>query len=343
LQAQELLGIKRFSDVLAVLQNSTATGATGALVWRFRAMAYRGLGDTKRARSCVETAIAMDPEDYLVFVSASLIFHDAKDFRGQLQAASTAVRLGPNRSICWSMYAVALADSGQGKSQQAADAVRRAIELDPTSAEPYINGSVVEIAAKRYDNATAYLMKALEIDPTSVAAQNNLAKVRLNSRRFLGVTDAAQGFANVSGLDPSSSLGRSNLTQTALVLVASTSQIQFLAVLVGYWLRSADHSSAFRLLFAVLWLGPMAYLAYLWRKMSPEVRGFMSRAALRPPVLWLSLPQTIAWLVFLIGIILNEPKPWFGIAVFTLAVVRISTAVWSSRRRARLQRQAKRR
>jgi TolB-like protein/Flp pilus assembly protein TadD len=138
------------------------------------------------ARSAAQTAIALDDDlaEGHVALGSILLAYDW-DWAGAEREARRAVSLNPSSADAQLLLANYLA--AIGRTGEAIDTIKRARELDPFSF--YINRNVGRILyfARKYDEALKELRQAAEMQPGSPAVQNWIAMSCLKK----GLFDAA--------------------------------------------------------------------------------------------------------------------------------------------------------
>ena len=122
------------------------------------------------------------------------------------QAFRRAIELDPKLSNPWNGLGILLADH-LGRYEEAEQAYRRAIELDPKLSNPW-NGLGILLADDlgRYEEAEAAYRRAIEVDPKSPYPWGNLA--RLFERNADRSAEALAAFLTAAELDPANSWRR---------------------------------------------------------------------------------------------------------------------------------------
>lgn len=302
-QARQLLRVRRYEDVLRVLATASPTSSYGAQVQHVRAEALNELGRYEEARVAIEASLALDPQDLGTLLMAVWIYRNLNRRPEMMRVARRAVEVDPNSGPAWAAYAVALADNGKAVLPKTERAVNKAITLAPNNSGVYINVSIAAMAANRYDDAERFLRKALELDPTSAVAQNNLGMLTFGRSRYRGLGTAAEKFQNSITLAPHTRIGRHNLVGVTLRLVSNLAQFQLVAAFIAAFIAGADLGNSLYVATAILWLVPVAYLGYTLLSLPRQVRPFVLRSAFRLPVLPMTAFQVLAWAFFWIPIV----------------------------------------
>ena len=87
----------------------------------------------------------------------------------------------------------------RGRQEEAVQAARRAIELDPEEPIGYIAAGNIEMARAEWKEAERWYRKALEVDPSDRTAQVNLVTAQESSGR---ISPAFSEAAALLRLDP---------------------------------------------------------------------------------------------------------------------------------------------
>jgi TolB-like protein/Tfp pilus assembly protein PilF len=117
------------------------------------------------AKAAAQKAIALDPtlaEAHASFGKA--LWNYDFDFAQSLREFETALELNPNYATAHHWYGNSPLAS-LGRFEQAIDAVRRAVELDPLSVIFNADLGGTLMLARRYDEALEQLRRTLELDP----------------------------------------------------------------------------------------------------------------------------------------------------------------------------------
>ena len=137
----------------------------------------------KLVQQAVQRALTLDPnlaEAYAIDAGAKMLFE--WDWAGAEQALQRAVRLAPGSALVVSRAARLHLILGQ--FEEAIRMNRRAIELDPLSAEA-VGGLVLTLfCANRYAESEEAQKKMLELAPDNPLAHNRLGRIYLRQKRF---------------------------------------------------------------------------------------------------------------------------------------------------------------
>jgi len=133
-------------------------------------------GDAERLGPVVARLVREAPSNpWAHYYAASLFF--IKDRPDQaLQAARNAVSLDPNHAKALNLIGACLASMGQ--HDQARQAFTASIAADPREPATYTNLATLELQTGNADRARRYFAEALTIDPMNEAARHGLAAIR---------------------------------------------------------------------------------------------------------------------------------------------------------------------
>ncbi len=153
------------------------------------ALAYLGLADrlftgpdNPEAYSALGKALALDPnlgEGYATMGFAQM-FH-AWDWQKAEESFKRAIELKPGYGTAHQWYATLLAITG--RVDEAKQEMRRALEIDPMSANFLADLGQMHYFAHEYEDAESYCRKALEIAPDFIFAHEYLGFIYLKTGR----------------------------------------------------------------------------------------------------------------------------------------------------------------
>lgn len=140
------------------------------------ANALREGKDFSKARTCLERALAINPNDAGALNNLGLIQQDLGDVPAASASFSRAVELNPDLADAWNHYGGAL--QCLGKPYEALDAFRRAIALKPDSAEAHYNlGNLLA--------DSGYVNESIQHYRSALAAKPDYIEVIINWLRQL--------------------------------------------------------------------------------------------------------------------------------------------------------------
>jgi tetratricopeptide (TPR) repeat protein len=118
----------------------------------------------EKAQAAADKALELDDRLGEAYTSLGLIKEDRLDLEGAEAAYQRALELNPNYATAYSAYGELLRNA-LGRPEKALALHRKAIELDPLSANIIANLGIDLSALGRSDEALAWWKKALEVDP----------------------------------------------------------------------------------------------------------------------------------------------------------------------------------
>jgi Flp pilus assembly protein TadD len=125
------------------------------------------------------------------------------------QAYRRAIELDPRYALPWHNLGIQLGDLR--RYEEAEQAYRRAMELDPRDADPWNNLGILLRELERYGEAEQAYRRAIELDPRYAAPWNNLG---VELERLERPGEAESAYRKAIELNPRSAFPWSNLGQT---------------------------------------------------------------------------------------------------------------------------------
>jgi tetratricopeptide (TPR) repeat protein len=158
----------------------------------------RRIGDSQGAFSALQRAVQLDSKDYRFRSRLGALLVERREYE-KAEVELRQARLGNDRyGETWFYLARALA--GQGKLGEAMDTMRRAVELEPGSAEYlYYQGLVYE-QGQQVQDAVESFQKSLAKSARNADAYEHLGQNLNVQNRFL---EAVTAFKKAAELDPS--------------------------------------------------------------------------------------------------------------------------------------------
>jgi len=172
------------------------------------ALAYLGLADklfTEPANpegySALNKALALDPNLGEAYATAGFahIFHQW-DWQRAEENLKRSIELKPGYGTAHQWYATLLAITG--RVDEAKQEMRRALEIDPMSANFLADLGQMYYFAREYDEAESYCHKALEIAPNFVFAHEYLFEIYLKTGRVAEAFEECRQHAKINTFDP---------------------------------------------------------------------------------------------------------------------------------------------
>jgi tetratricopeptide (TPR) repeat protein len=160
-------------------------------------VAFARLGRQRRARSCYERAIAVEPDNPVAFFNLGNLLRDQRDPAGAIECYERVLELSPEYPGVRAALADALAD--QGRYPRAIALYREAIDTEEETAQLWGNLGLALIAEGDEDEGEHCLRRSLELDPASFCSCCNLAALLVCQGRYREATRFA---AKAKAIDP---------------------------------------------------------------------------------------------------------------------------------------------
>lgn len=160
-------------------------------------LSLHALGRHREALQRIIDAIAVKPLEAMFHVNAGAVAVAGGDAMAALGYYKRALELDPESADACNNLGIALRTLG--RFAEADVALRQAIRLRPDSASAYINLGIVLRSLGRMDEATKAFRKAIELDPGLAAAHNNLGNLLKAQRQY---DDALASLDRAIALDP---------------------------------------------------------------------------------------------------------------------------------------------
>lgn len=145
-------------------------------------------GKLSQAIVAYETAIALDPNDVLMYIPLTRLLALEGRTTEAVQRGQQAVEMAPQNARAWAVLGMAYDWSGD--IPEAVNACRQAIELDPTYADGYAYLAEAYADAVRWSDAVEAAQTALQLDDRSVDAHRNYGYVmELQGNYWLAVEE----------------------------------------------------------------------------------------------------------------------------------------------------------
>ena len=201
-----LLGARRFvrfgsataADAWLAWGREHAASAS-ANEWANVAGSLRLSGCLVQAKQALEQACGLGETAHTWFERAALLGAGDADYEQAEQAYRKAIELDPTFAWPWNSLGGLLTEQFQ-RHEAAEQAYRKAIELDPTFALPWNNlGNLLTDQFQRHEDAEQAYRKAIELDPTYALPHCNLGRFFAQRQAWL---DAANSYALAWELHP---------------------------------------------------------------------------------------------------------------------------------------------
>lgn len=191
-----LIDAGRYDTALQESHRLLSQEPHNAELWEVVLRAEIGLERPDRALEAAHRLASIAPDSVLAHIGASIALNAQKRRLEALGAARRAIEVDPHNLYAHVQFAE-VASQLKGHGELAWRAATHAVELAPNTAAAHAVMGLVAMRADRPDVADQALRRALELDPTNHAAQHNLGLVRIGRGELvqgtvdLGVSAAA--------------------------------------------------------------------------------------------------------------------------------------------------------
>lgn len=169
----------------------------GKLARYYREYYYGELGYYEKEISAYEQAIAVNPQDSVLYVQLGLAWRKVGRYEEAITAISKAIEIEPDLPILYNDRAIVYTTSRQYENALAD--YNQAISLNPLFVRAYNNRGATYDYLEQYDKAIADYNKAISIDPDYASPYKN----RGNTYYSLGQYDKAlANFDKAIAIDP---------------------------------------------------------------------------------------------------------------------------------------------
>ncbi len=173
----------------------------------------RQKGDVDRAAELFQQAVARDPKYALAYAGLGEAFwwkyRDSSDTRSVESAQKNCkLALGLNDRLAPVYVTLGIIDAGTGRHEDAIEAFKRAMELDPINASAHVELAGVYEKLGKFDDAAATYKKAVELRPGDWTSVSAIGAYYFRRGQY---QDALANFRRVTELAPDNSSGYSNM------------------------------------------------------------------------------------------------------------------------------------
>ena len=157
-----------------------------------------------------QRAIELKPQDFRPYALSGFTYMEQEKFKSASDSFAKAIELKPADKNLY-LYK-AKADDLRGEKEAAIAACRKALEIDPSFAEAYMQiGETLQYDEKRRDEAEAAYRAAVKADPNIVFAFVRLGNILLYNKK--DEKGAEENFRKAIKLDANQMAGRYDLGQ----------------------------------------------------------------------------------------------------------------------------------
>jgi tetratricopeptide (TPR) repeat protein/tRNA A-37 threonylcarbamoyl transferase component Bud32 len=135
-------------------------------------------------------ALAVRPENVLVWNNLGVVLRDQKDLKGAENAFRQALHLNRRHALIWSNLGGTL--NGQNRPREAVEACQQALAIDPQFAPAWSNLGNALVQLKDHKGAADAYRQDLKIEPNYVPALVDLSAVLVEQKDFSGAAAACR-------------------------------------------------------------------------------------------------------------------------------------------------------
>jgi Flp pilus assembly protein TadD len=334
-RARLLLAAGRPRDALTLLAPHLAEHPDDQRALSFAGWSHLQLGSLNGALDMAHRLAVNAPESADTHLLLGAVHTRRREFALAAQSARTAMRLAPHNPTAYLLAADIDMQAGT-VTDLTVQSARRAVELDPDSADTHSTLGAALLTLKRRREAAEHLKKARSLDPSSSNAANEMGRWHL---RYGAAAQAAQEFAAAAIANPADPVPVQNIRAAAWRAFA-TAQIVLWASFYIMWrivgnqepLRSPARFFAS----AVVAVTLAAWCAQLWRSWRGTL--MLAKSVRGDRLLQIGVPAHAACLALLVASAFaaqSAEKPLLAIGAMALATASITT--WIHRHRLRKQ------
>ncbi len=173
-QGVEAFNAGQFEQAAAAFEEAAQVDPGQAVIWGNLANTYSKLRDHDKAISAYTKAIELDPQNagYLQNLgSAYAAKGDAEKARELYEKAAALAAATNPKDAATNYYNMGVTYINTGKSQEAMEALKKAIEMDATHAEAHYQLGLVQLGLGQMEESLASLRKYLELAPNGPNAE----------------------------------------------------------------------------------------------------------------------------------------------------------------------------
>lgn len=206
---------KKYTDATAIFDRYTAEKPDNA--WGHFMLglsAWKG-GDLAKSERAFKAALAIDPDHLKSLMNLSRVLIEEKRFDAALDTLMRAGDIEPTSNEVQRL--IGRASYALGKTDDAIEAYRHAIELDEKDVWSMNNLGLVFLEQKRAEEAMPLFLKAVDLRKDVAAFHNNLGMAFEHTRRF---KDAAEAYNDALSADAGYEKAKQNLARVEAIKVS---------------------------------------------------------------------------------------------------------------------------
>ena len=205
---------KKYTDATAIFDRYTAEKPDNA--WGHFMLglsAWKG-GDLAKSEKAFNAALAIDPDHLKSLMNLSRVLIEQQRFDDALNTLMRAGDIEPTSNEV--LRLTGRAYHALGRTNDAIEAYRHAIELDEQDVWSMNNLGLVFLEQKRADEAMPLFLKAVDLRKDVAAFHNNLGMAFEHTRRF---KDAAEAYNDALSADAGYEKAKQNLARVEAIKV----------------------------------------------------------------------------------------------------------------------------
>ena len=133
----------------------------------------------KEGAEAFRRALALDPQLKIANINLAIALFNLQDIEAALMAAQTAAKNTPESPQ--PAYILGLIAKNQNRNDDAADAFKRVLEIDPNDVGANVNLGQIYASQRKYTEAIAAFRAAIDVEPYNSTALYNLATALLRN------------------------------------------------------------------------------------------------------------------------------------------------------------------
>jgi tetratricopeptide (TPR) repeat protein len=206
---------RKYTDATTIFERYTGEKPGNAWGHFMLGLSAWKSGDRPKAEKAFNAALGVDPDHLKSLVNLSRVLIEQKRYDDALNTLMRAGDIEPTSNEVHRLLGRAY--HAQGKTDDAVDAYRHAIELDEKDVWSMNNLALLFLEQKRAEEAMPLLLKATELRKDVAAFHNNLGMALEHTRRF---KDAAEAYNDALSADPDYEKAKLNLARVEAVKVS---------------------------------------------------------------------------------------------------------------------------
>ena len=203
---------RKYTDATTIFEQYTTQKPNNVWGYYMFGMSAWRAGDLPKAEMGFKAALGVDPEHLKSLANLSRVLIEQKRFDDALNTLMRAGDIEPTSNEVQRL--IGRAYHALGKTDDAIEAYRHAIELNEKDVWSMNNLGLVFLEQKRAEEAMPLLLKAVDLRKDVAAFHNNLGMAFEHTRRF---KDAAGAYNDALSADPGYEKAKQNLARVEAV------------------------------------------------------------------------------------------------------------------------------